>query len=70
MSADGKWPREYAADIAKLPTYEQRQAALNNVPMHLKDLTRTHLVNRRSLMLAAHERSHLNEQHHGKTATT
>ncbi|QXI30492.1 MULTISPECIES: hypothetical protein [Pseudomonas] len=39
------WPREYARQIVALPTREQRNAALLDVPEHLRELTKRHCLN-------------------------
>ncbi|PNQ89229.1 hypothetical protein CCU68_28245 [Pseudomonas gingeri NCPPB 3146 = LMG 5327] len=38
------WPREYARQIVALPTREQRNAALLDVPEHLRELTKKHCL--------------------------
>jgi hypothetical protein len=38
------WPREYARQIVALKTKEERNAALLEVPEHLRELTRTHCL--------------------------
>ena len=38
-----KRPRHYAAEILKLKTKEERRAALDSVPEHLRDLVRKHV---------------------------
>ena len=38
-----KRPRQYAAEIAELPTREERAAALARVPQHLQALTAEHV---------------------------
>lgn len=38
-----KRPRHYAAEIAQLPTREQRQAALNKVPAEWQQLVKKHV---------------------------
>jgi len=39
------WPREYARQIVVLSTREQRNAALLEVPEHLRDITKRHCLN-------------------------
>jgi len=39
------WPREYARQILALSTKEERNAALLEVPEHLRELTKTHCLN-------------------------
>lgn len=39
-----KAPRQYAHDIACLPTVEERRAALENVPTEYAELVKTYLV--------------------------
>ncbi|MEH6564618.1 MAG: hypothetical protein V7756_04755 [Halopseudomonas sp.] len=39
------WPRQYAAKIQALPTKEERQAALAEVPEDYRDLVKTHVKN-------------------------
>ncbi|MEX1197830.1 MAG: hypothetical protein WEB57_08235 [Pseudohongiellaceae bacterium] len=36
-------PRQWAADIAALPTVEQRRALLKQVPERIRPLVKTHL---------------------------
>lgn len=38
-----KRPRHWAAEIAALPTLEQRREALNAVPDQIKDLVKKHI---------------------------
>jgi hypothetical protein len=38
------WPREYARQIVALKTKEERNAALLEVPEHLRELTKTHCL--------------------------
>ena len=38
-----KWPREYAFDILKLRTKEERKECLENVPDKFKKLTMLHV---------------------------
>jgi hypothetical protein len=38
-----KRPRQYAAEIAALPTRQERAAALAGVPAHLRDMVRAHV---------------------------
>lgn len=38
-----KRPRHWAAEIAQLPTREERQARLNQAPQHWRELIKTHL---------------------------
>lgn len=38
-----KWPRHYAAEIIALPSREERAAALERVPEHLRPITRAHV---------------------------
>lgn len=38
-----RWPREYVAEILALPTREERRAALNRVPSHLRPIVKTHV---------------------------
>jgi hypothetical protein len=38
------WPREYARQIVALKTKEERNAALLEVPAHLRELTKTHCL--------------------------
>lgn len=38
-----RWPREYVAEILALPTREERRAALNRVPNHLRPIVETHV---------------------------
>lgn len=40
-----KRPREYAAEIAALPSRAQRQEALAKVPQHLQAMVKTHVQN-------------------------
>lgn len=40
-----KRPRDWAAEIAALPTREQRRAALLRVPTHWQAMVRTHVQN-------------------------
>lgn len=42
-SAPQLWPRQYAAQIVKLETKDERRAALAQVPEHLRALVRTHV---------------------------
>ena len=39
------WPREYARQIVAMPTREERNAALLEVPEHLRELTKRHCLN-------------------------
>lgn len=39
------WPREYARQILALRTKEERNAALLEVPEHLRELTKRHCLN-------------------------
>ncbi|RCH03229.1 hypothetical protein CSC36_1256 [Pseudomonas aeruginosa] len=41
--ADEPRPREYARQIVALRTIEERRAALERVPEHLRELVRTHV---------------------------
>ncbi|MNO67640.1 hypothetical protein D3C76_584480 [compost metagenome] len=43
MSADEIRPRAYARHIVGLETKEERRAALQQVPEHLRELTRKHV---------------------------
>lgn len=36
-------PRQFAQQIANLPTKEARRRALEEVPEHLRDMVRTHV---------------------------
>ncbi|WP_165677873.1 hypothetical protein [Metapseudomonas otitidis] len=36
-------PRQFAQQIANLPTKEERRRALEEVPEHLRDIVRTHV---------------------------
>ncbi|MDT9644016.1 hypothetical protein DNK59_07395 [Pseudomonas sp. TKO26] len=38
------WPREYARQIIALRTKEERNAALLEVPEHLRELTKAHCL--------------------------
>ena len=40
-----KRPRHYAAEIVRLRTLDQRRAALELVPEHLRELTAAHIRN-------------------------
>lgn len=42
-SRQEKWPREYAADIAKLKTRDERIKAFGFVPEKFKGMVRVHL---------------------------
>ncbi|WP_334597255.1 MULTISPECIES: hypothetical protein [Pseudomonas] len=39
------WPREYARQIIALRTLKERNAALLEVPEHLRELTKRHCLN-------------------------
>jgi hypothetical protein len=39
------WPREYARQIVAMRTREERNAALLEVPEHLRELTKRHCLN-------------------------
>lgn len=39
------WPREFARQIIAMGTREQRNAALLEVPEHLRDLVKRHCLN-------------------------
>jgi hypothetical protein len=39
------WPREYARQIIAMRTREERNAALQEVPEHLRELTKRHCLN-------------------------
>ena len=39
------WPREYARQIVAMRTKEERNAALLEVPEHLRELTKRHCLN-------------------------
>jgi len=39
------WPREYARQILAMRTKEERNAALLEVPEHLRELTKRHCLN-------------------------
>jgi len=39
------WPREYARQIIAMRTREERNAALLEVPAHLRELTKRHCLN-------------------------
>lgn len=39
------WPREYARQIVAMHTREERNAALLEVPEHLRELTKRHCLN-------------------------
>ncbi|POA21607.1 hypothetical protein C1886_04875 [Pseudomonas sp. FW300-N1A1] len=39
------WPREYARQIVAMRTREERNAALLEVPEHLRELTKHHCLN-------------------------
>ncbi len=43
MNNQKKWPRHYAAEIAVLPTKEDRLAAFKQVPTVYKSLVKEHL---------------------------
>ncbi|WP_198848237.1 hypothetical protein [Pseudomonas carnis] len=65
------WPREYARQIVAMGTREERNAALLEVPEHLRELTKRHCLNAwnypsrfKRKEAAAHE------QRHSDTATT
>ncbi|RDS89426.1 hypothetical protein DL347_20535 [Pseudomonas fluorescens] len=65
------WPREYARQIVAMRTREERNAALLEVPEHLRELTKRHCLNAwtppsrlKRKEAAAHE------QHQSNTATT
>lgn len=38
-----RWPREYVAEILALPTREERRAALNRVPSHLREMVKLYV---------------------------
>ena len=65
------WPREYARQIVAMRTREERNAALLEVPEHLRELTKRHCLNAwnypsrfKRKEAAAHE------QHEPDTVTT
>lgn len=39
------WPREFARQIVAMQTREERNAALLEVPEHLRDLVKRHCLN-------------------------
>lgn len=43
MRDNKKWPRHYAAEIADLPTKEDKLAAFKQVPVEYKPLVKEHL---------------------------
>lgn len=43
MGKNQKWPRQYAAEIAALPTSSARKKAMNDVPESCRCLTMTHV---------------------------
>lgn len=45
-----KKPRDYAHDIAKLKTREERRAALEKVPPIMQGIVKTHVTNTLSLV--------------------
>lgn len=45
LTTPEKPPRQWAAEIAALPTLEARRQRLDQVPEHLQALVKTHLKN-------------------------
>jgi hypothetical protein len=44
MTHPEAWPREYARQIVAMRTREERNAALLEVPEHLRELTKKHCL--------------------------
>lgn len=40
-----RWPRQYAQDILRMRTREERAAALQTVPGHLRQIVEAHVIN-------------------------
>lgn len=41
--SNGKWPRQYAAEIMAMKTRDERRAALDKVPEHFRALVKKHV---------------------------
>ena len=59
FASSNKRPRQYAAEIVKLKTKEERRAALERVPAVHRETVVTHVTN--TLLLAWHWRKRIDE---------
>ena len=67
------WPREYARQIVAMHTREERNAALLEVPEHLRELTKRHCLNawnHRSRLKRKEAATHEQQQSNTATAAT